>query len=381
MKILHTADLHIGKIVNEFSMIEDQRHILKQIIEIAVEKKVEVVIVAGDIYDRAIPSVEGVELLDEFYTQLLQYGIRVLAISGNHDSPERISFASKILREQGLHICGDYQGRLKKIVLEDEYGEVIFHFFPFIKTATASVYLEKKAVTVQQMAEEILEKDKEELDLEKRNVCISHYFVLHGNEKAEEILEREESVGGIDGIEASLFEDYDYVALGHIHGDSYMGRETIAYSGSPLKYSFSEVNQKKSVRIIELKEKGNIEIERCFLKPLHDMRVIRGELKELMKPEVVQAADASDYICAMLTDKDDLLNPMDTIRSVYPNTMQVIVEKYQKEYLPEELTVLDTREKDLFTNYQDFFELVEGEALEGEYLELMKDMIKQVEVE
>ena len=136
MKILHTADLHIGKIVNEFSMIEDQRHILKQIIEIAVEKKVEVVIVAGDIYDRAIPSVEGVELLDEFYTQLLQYGIRVLAISGNHDSPERISFASKILREQGLHICGDYQGRLKKIVLEDEYGEVIFHFFPFIKTAT-----------------------------------------------------------------------------------------------------------------------------------------------------------------------------------------------------------------------------------------------------
>ena len=378
MKILHTADLHIGKIVNEFSMIEEQRNILRQILEISMENDVDAVVLAGDIYDRAIPSVEAVELLDEFYTQLLQGGIKVLVISGNHDSPERVSFASDILEKQGLYICGEYQGSLKKVVLEDEYGEVIFHLFPFVKNATASVYFEKKVTTVQQMAEEILKREREQLEVEKRNICISHYFVLHGNESVQE---KEEMVGGIDGIEASLFADYDYVALGHIHGDSYMGRETVAYSGSPLKYSFSEVNQKKSVRIVELKEKGKVYIERCFLHPLHDMRIIKGELKELMKTQIVQEENAHDYICAVLTDKEDLLNPMETLRSVYPNTMQVVVEKYQKEYLTEEIGIVDTKDKDLFTIYQEFFEMVEGEALEGEYLELMSEMIKQVEGE
>ena len=378
MRILHTADLHIGKTVNEFSMLEEQRNILNQIVEIAIEKKTDVVIMAGDIYDRAIPSVEAVELLDEFYTQLLQEKIKVMVISGNHDSPERVSFASEILNKQGLFICGDYQGELNKVVLEDEYGEVVFHFFPFLKTATASLYFDKKFSNVQQMAEEIIKREKETVNFEKRNVMISHYFVLHGNEKAEEA---EEMVGGIDGMEWGLFDGYDYVALGHIHGDSHMGRETVAYSGSPLKYSFSEVNQEKSVRIINLGEKGKVEIERCFLKPIHDMRVIRGELKELMKPEVVLAEDSLDYICAVLTDKDDLLNPMETLRSVYPNIMQVVIEKYQKEYFREMVSVPNVEQKDLLTTYKEFFEMVEGETLEGEYLELISEMIKEVEGE
>ncbi len=375
MKLLHTADLHIGKVVNEFSMLEDQKHILQQIVEIAKKQKVDVVLLAGDIYDRSIPSVEAVEVLDSFLNQLLEEKIQVMMISGNHDSPERLSFGERILDRQGLFISGTYRGRLKKVVLTDAYGEVVFHFFPFVKTAVAGQYLEQRINTVQEMAEQILKTEEVSLDKEKRNVMLAHYFVLHGGEKAEE---QDEGVGGIDAIESSLFCDYDYVALGHVHGESHMGRKEVTYSGSPLKYSFSEVEQKKCVKIVELKEKGNITIEKFPLNPLHDMRVIKGELKELMKEEVVSLAPCDDYICAILTDKDDLVHPMDLLRSVYPNAMQIIMERYQKQTLEEERQTVSKREKSLLENYQDFYELVEQEPLQGEYLELIREMIEKI---
>lgn len=375
MKLLHTADLHIGKIVNEFSMLEDQKYILQQIVDIAKKTKVDVVILAGDIYDRAIPSVEAVELLDWFFNTLLAEKIQIMVISGNHDSPERLSFAGKILEKQGLYISGAYNGSLKKVTLTDKYGEVVFHFFPFFKTAVAGQYLEQRVNTVQDMAEQILKREESELDKKKRNVMLGHYFVLHGEQKAEE---QEEGVGGLDAIESTLFDDYDYVALGHIHGESYMGRKEVNYSGSPLKYSFSEANQNKSVKIIELKEKGEIIIEKHPLKPLHDMRIIKGELRELMKKEVVDLAPFDDYICAVLTDKDDLVQPMDMLRSVYPNAMQIIMERYQKEVFAEAEQVVARREKNLLENYQDFYELVEGEPLQGDYFQLIQEMVENI---
>ena len=204
---------------------------------------------------------------------------------------------------------------------------------------------------------------------------LGHYFVLHGEQKAEE---QEEGVGGLDAIESTLFDDYDYVALGHIHGESYMGRKEVNYSGSPLKYSFSEANQNKSVKIIELKEKGEIIIEKHPLKPLHDMRIIKGELRELMKKEVVDLAPFDDYICAVLTDKDDLVQPMDMLRSVYPNAMQIIMERYQKEVFAEAEQVVARREKNLLENYQDFYELVEGEPLQGDYFQLIQEMVENI---
>ncbi|MBQ2801203.1 MAG: exonuclease SbcCD subunit D [Lachnospiraceae bacterium] len=375
MKLLHTADLHIGKIVNEFSMLEDQKYILQQIVDIAKKTKVDVVLLAGDIYDRAIPSVEAVELLDWFFNTLLAEKIQIMVISGNHDSPERLSFAGKILEKQGLYISGAYNGSLKKVTLTDKYGEVVFHFFPFFKTAVAGQYLEQRVNTVQDMAEQILKREESELDKKKRNVMLGHYFVLHGEQKAEE---QEEGVGGLDAIESTLFDDYDYVALGHIHGESYMGRKEVNYSGSPLKYSFSEANQNKSVKIIELKEKGEIIIEKHPLKPLHDMRIIKGELRELMKKEVVDLAPFDDYICAVLTDKDDLVQPMDMLRSVYPNAMQIIMERYQKEVFAEAEQVVARREKNLLENYQDFYELVEGEPLQGDYFQLIQEMVENI---
>lgn len=375
MKFLHTADLHIGKVINEFSMLEDQKYILQQIVDIAKRNRVDVVLLAGDIYDRAIPSVEAVEVLDWFLNTLLAESIQVMVISGNHDSPERLSFAGRILEKQGLYISGAYDGELKKVILTDEFGEVVFYFFPFIKTAVAGQYLEQRVNTVQDMAEQILKKEETKLDRTKRNVMLAHYFVLHGEEKAEE---QEEGVGGIDAIESELFAPFDYVALGHIHGDSYMGRKEVNYSGSPLKYSFSEVNQEKSVKLVELKEKGEIIIEKYPLQPLHDMRIIKGELKELMKKEVVALAPFDDYICAVLTDKDDLVQPMDMLRSVYPNTMQIIVERYRKEAYVEARQVISKREKNLLENYQDFYELVEEEPLQGNYLELIQEMIEKI---
>ena len=375
MKLLHTADLHIGKRVNEFSMLEDQKYILQQIVDIAKKTKVDVVLLAGDIYDRAIPSVEAVELLDWFFNTLLAEKIQIMVISGNHDSPERLSFAGKILEKQGLYISGAYNGSLKKVTLTDKYGEVVFHFFPFFKTAVAGQYLEQRVNTVQDMAEQILKREESELDKKKRNVMLGHYFVLHGEQKAEE---QEEGVGGLDAIESTLFDDYDYVALGHIHGESYMGRKEVNYSGSPLKYSFSEANQNKSVKIIELKEKGEIIIEKHPLKPLHDMRIIKGELRELMKKEVVDLAPFDDYICAVLTDKDDLVQPMDMLRSVYPNAMQIIMERYRKEVFAEAEQVVARREKNLLENYQDFYELVEGEPLQGDYFQLIQEMVENI---
>lgn len=376
MKLLHTADLHIGKVVNEFSMLKDQKYILEQIVGIAKEQAVDVVLLAGDIYDRAIPSVEAVEVLDQFLNRLLEEKIQVMMISGNHDSPERLSFAEHILDKQGLFISGSYGGSLKKVVLTDQFGEVIFHFFPFFKTAMAGQFLEQRVNSVQDMAEQILIREKETLNKEKRNVMLSHYFVLHGGERAEE---QEEGVGGLDAIESSLFDDYDYVALGHIHGESYMGRPEVTYSGSPLKYSFSEVGQEKCVKIVELKEKGEITVEKYPLRPLHDMRIIKGELKELMKNEVVSLAPFDDYICAVLTDKDELVQPMDLLRSVYPNAMQIVMERYQKQALTEEQQVVSKREKTLLENYRDFYELVEGEPLQGAYLELIQEMIEKIE--
>lgn len=375
MKLLHTADLHIGKIVNEFSMLEDQKYILQQIVDIAKKTKVDVVLLAGDIYDRAIPSVEAVELLDWFFNTLLAEKIQIMVISGNHDSPERLSFAGKILEKQGIYISGAYDGSLKKVSLSDGFGEVVFHFFPFFKTAVAGQHLEGRINTMQEMAEQILKKEEAELDKNKRNVMLAHYFVLHGEQKAEE---QEEGVGGLDAIESTLFDDYDYVALGHIHGESYMGRKEVNYSGSPLKYSFSEANQNKSVKIIELKEKGEIIIEKHPLKPLHDMRIIKGELRELMKKEVVDLAPFDDYICAVLTDKDDLVQPMDMLRSVYPNAMQIIMERYQKEVFAEAEQVVARREKNLLENYQDFYELVEGEPLQGDYFQLIQEMVENM---
>mgnify|MGYP002644411371 CR=1 FL=1 len=368
MKFLHTGDLHIGKTVNEFSMIEEQKYVLKQIKEIAAAEKADAVVIAGDVYDRPIPSTEAVELLDDFLTSLMQEKIPVIMISGNHDSGERVAFADRILEKQGLYIAGGYDGELKRVALTDEWGTVDFVCMPFVKPAVAGV-------------EEMLLKTPMTMDLLSRHVLVAHYFVTGENGQEPELSDSESmvNVGGLGNVSASLFAAFDYVALGHIHKRQKIGEGQVWYAGAPLKYSFSEVKQNKSVNLVTMGCKGDISVEARELKPIHDMRIIKGELERLISPDAVCGADCNDYIKAVLTDKEELIDPIGTLRSVYPNIMQIELckngMKTEEEYRPEIFTAKKTT-GELFSQ---FYELLQGEPMDERRAEIVADIERELE--
>lgn len=368
MKFLHTGDLHIGKTVNEFSMLEDQKHILQQILEIAVKEQVDAVVIAGDVYDRPIPSTEAVELLDEFLTAFMEKKIPVIMISGNHDSGERVAFADRILEKQGLYIAGGYDGELKRVLFEDEWGNVDFVCMPFVKPAVATV-------------EDMLGRTPMAFDLRTRHVLVTHYFVTGENGETPEISDAETAVnvGGLDNIPADCFAMFDYVALGHIHKRQKIGAREVWYAGAPLKYSFSEVNHVKSVNLVTLGEKGNVRVEKRDLTPLHEMRVIRGELEVLISPEVVQAAPADDYIKAVLTNEEALIDPIGTLRSVYPNVMQIEPAKREIEAQNEYTSEVFTKQKSIGELFGDFYEMLKGEPMDEKRENLVAELEKRIE--
>ncbi len=316
MKMFHLSDLHLGKKVNGFSMIEDQAYILEEILHIADEEKPDAVIIAGDVYDKAIPTTDAVTLLDDFLTRLSGKNIPVFMISGNHDSPERLSFASRLLADQHIFLTSVYDGNAAKICLEDEYGPVFVYLLPFIKPSTVRYALANEVATYEDALKIAIERMN--IDTKARNVLVAHQFVTGALRcESEEIL-----VGGLDNVDASLFDDFDYVALGHIHSPQNVGRDTIRYCGTPLKYSFSEASQEKSVTVVELKEKGNVSVNLIPLKPLHDMRVIRGTYMELTSRSFYENINTLDYIKAVLTDEEDILDGLQKMRVIYPNIMQ-----------------------------------------------------------
>ena len=343
MKFVHTGDLHIGKIVNGFSMIEDQRYILKQVYEISRREKADALVLAGDIYDRAIPPADAVVLFNDFLTDMVRAGIPVLMISGNHDSPERLGFADAILEEEGIYIAGVYKEELKKVEIADTYGNVSFVLMPFVKPASVGAKTSGEAVGNMLSMEKGRKEDnidKDDMDKDNKNkegedgirrVLVTHYFVTdQGREPELSDGETTIHVGGLDNVEASLFDGFDYVALGHIHKPQKIGEREVYYAGAPLAYSFSEAGQEKGINLVEMGKKGEVTMRRIPLKPLHEMRRIRGKLQELMQPEVVEAAQAEDYIRAELTDEEELIDPIGTLRSVYPNVMQILLTKNEK---------------------------------------------------
>ncbi|MCI6553824.1 MAG: exonuclease SbcCD subunit D [Lachnospiraceae bacterium] len=363
MRFIHTGDWHIGKTVNDFSMLEDQRHILKQIYDIAIRERVDAVVVAGDIYDRAIPPAEAVLVLNDFLTEMERARIPVLMISGNHDSPERVGFAAEILENRHVYIAGIYQGRLKRVCLEDDYGEVAFVLLPFVKPAVAGAGTNGEAV------EKML---REEKLMGGRKILVTHYFVTDAG-KEPELSEGETTVhvGGLDNVEASLFSGFDYVALGHIHKPQKIGQGQNYYAGAPLAYSFSEAGQEKSVNLVELGEEGRLSVQRLPLSPLHGMRRIRGRLEELMAPEVAEAADCRDYIRAELTNEEELINPIGTLRTVYPNIMQVVLIKNEKRENPAYTSRLEERRKDIPHLFKEFYEMIRGEEPDAQRMEII----------
>ena len=320
MKLLHTSDLHIGKRVNEFLMIEDQEHILKQMLSIVDEHKPNGVLIAGDVYDKNIPSVEGVSLFDWFLTELYHRNVVVFMVSGNHDSCERINFGGRIMEKNQIYIAGNYRGKLDKITLSDEYGILNVYLMPFVKPAMVNRYY--PGVTTYQEAVETIMNDTE-VNQEERNVLVAHQFITSGEKEPERCDSEYISIGGLDNIDAAVFEPFDYVALGHLHGPQCIGRKTIRYAGSPLKYSFSEANQKKSVTMVEFGPKGTIDYHKIPLTPVRDMRVIKGPIAALTDIKNYSQGNTMDYIHATLTDTEELYDAIGQLRSVYPNIMRL----------------------------------------------------------
>lgn len=331
MKFLHTADLHIGKAVCGYSMLPDQQFILQKILEICQSERPDAVLIAGDIYDKPLPPIQAVGLFDHFITELSRQNLTVVMVGGNHDSPERIGFAGEILREHHILTPGAFVGKLCCHTIEDEYGKVRIHMLPFIRPAMIRSLMPEFSVTGYTDAMRAVLSTAEMLP-DGRNVLVCHQY-LTAPGFVPQLGDGTEIVGGAEWIDASLLQDFDYVALGHMHRAQYVGRETLRFSGSPLKYSASECTHPKSVTLAELREKGNISVTALPLTPLRDMRRIQGPLDCLTRPEIAGGGEREDYIHAVLTDETEIINAWSKMKSVYPNLCSLT---FNREPIPDE---------------------------------------------
>ena len=321
MKILHTSDLHIGKKLNGFSLIEDQKYILSEILKIAKEEKADALIISGDIYDKPIPSAEAVRLFGSFLTDITKLNIPAFFISGNHDSAERLSFASDLIKNSNIYISPVFSGKIEPIILNDTYGEVCIYMLPFIKPAhinhISEIQNSSLTVTSYDQAVNAAINNYMEIDTSKRNIIISHQFVTGAKTCESE----EMTVGGTENISSENFSLFDYAALGHIHTPQNVSYKKYRYSGTPLKYSFSEAHDKKTVTLVELKEKGNINIYERELKPLRDMRIIEGLYSDIISQYTLNSCN--DYVKVILNDGSDIPDIIGKLRSFFPNLMNI----------------------------------------------------------
>ena len=320
MKLFHLSDLHLGKRVNEFSMLEDQQYILSRILEWVHKEKPDVLILAGDIYDKAVPSAEAVSLFDWFLTELADRTCPVCIVSGNHDSAERLAFGARLMNARNIFLSPVYEGKVETVDFKDPFGRVRIHLLPFVRPLLIRHAFPKEAEGIidYQTALRTAVEHMELLEGE-RNVLAAHQFITGAMScESEEV-----TVGGLDNGDASLFDAFDYVALGHIHSPQSVGRKEVRYCGTPLKYSFSEVSQEKSITVVELEEKGNVQIKTLPLKPLRDMRKIRGTYMEVTDRAFYEETNQQDYIQVTLTDEEDIPDGLQKLRTVYPNIMRL----------------------------------------------------------
>ena len=374
MKILHLADLHIGKIIYEQSLLEDQEYMLKQIEKIIEKEKIEAVLISGDIYDRSIPPADAVEVLDKFLNNLIKIlKVKVFIISGNHDSKERLNFGSKIFENDGLYIQTTYNGKIRKVELDEKIN---IYMLPFIKPIELRQYFENEKIeTYNDAIKNIIENEK--LDKTKINILMAHQFVTSGTTNPETCESETINVGGLDNVDASNFSEFDYVALGHIHGPQKIGEEKIRYSGTMLKYSFSEVNHHKSVVIIEIKN-GKIDFKLEPLIPLRDMRKIQGPIEELVKKENYEGTNQQDYIKAVITNEEAIYDAIGQIRKIYPNTLSLDIlnsKSYNSDMDIENFEKI--KEKSEFELFNDFYEFQNSVRLDEEQSEIIKKVIEK----
>lgn len=373
MKFFHTADWHLGKLVQGIYMTEDQRFVLEQFLQAIDIEKPDAVIIAGDLYDRAVPPTEAVHLLDELFAEVvLKRNTTLLTIAGNHDSPSRLNFGSQLMKETGLHIVGQLSRNMQSIVLNDTYGEVHFHLVPYADPSQVRYLMEDETIiTHNQAMKKIIELIEEKMDKTKRHVFVGHAFVTpHGQEQENTSdSERPLAIGGAEYVNASLFQPFHYTALGHLHQAHYVLNETIRYSGSPLKYSISEEHHKKGFFIVEMDAEGKTTVEKRLLAPTRDMRTVEGFLQDILKQPV-----SEDYVFVKLLDDTPVLSPMEQIRTVYPNAMHVERKAFQLISLSEEPEVGRTK-KDEYTLFRSFYSEVSGKEASVETGEIFKEVL------
>ena len=375
MKLFHLSDLHIGKRVNEFSMIEDQKYILKRILDLAEEEKPDGIILAGDIYDKQIPSAEAVQVFDEFITRLAGRAIPVFIISGNHDSAERLAFGGRLFNSRGIYLSPVYDGSVTKIPLKDQYGTVWIHLLPFIRPSTVRHVFENEAdlvTDVQTAAETVIR--HMEIDLKDRNILVAHQFVTGASRCESEDVQ----VGGLDNIDAAVFTPFDYTALGHIHSPQNVGTDRVRYCGTPLKYSFSEVDQEKSITVVELEKKGTVRTSLLPLKPLRDMRKLRGTYLELTDRSFYRDMNREDYIQVTLTDEDDVPDGLQKLRVIYPNIMQLLYDNQRTKTTQEVDAAQAVEKKTEMELFYEFYELQNNQPMTKQQKDFAEQLIREI---
>jgi exonuclease SbcD len=380
VRLLHLSDLHVGKRVNEFPMLEDQRFVLEEVVRIVEERAVDAVLIAGDLYDKALPAPAAVALVDWFLDALAQTGAQTFVVPGNHDAPERVAYARRPLDRQGIHIAPPWDGTVTSHVLEDEHGPVTFWLIPFLKPVHVRPYYPDEQIASYTDA---LRRVVASCDVrpDVRNVALSHQFVTAAGSPTERT-DSELSLGGIDDVDVSVYDPFDYVALGHVHRPQRVGRDAVRYSGSPLKYSFSEIPGTKSAPLVELGAPGSAPaVELVTLPALHDMRCIRGPLAELTDPATVAAADPADYLRVVLTDEEPPLDAIGKLRTVYPNVMGVEFDNARTRAAGVDGPApADARDRDPIELFSDFYKQQNGRGLSPSQLVVLREVFEEAQV-
>ena len=384
MKIFHMADWHIGKLVNGFYMTEDQEYILEELCKVIEEKKPDVLIIAGDLYDRSVPPVHAVELLNKYLRKIVKdLNTKVIAIAGNHDSNERIDFASSLLYESGLYIFGNLKRNIERVTLEDEYGKINFYPIPYADVPVVRELFKDENIKSYDLAmEKIMEEIDKDFNGSERNIAIAHGYVTKISGEDIEELEESDSekplaIGGTEFINYKHFEKFNYTALGHLHGPQKVGCEKIRYSGSLMKYSFSEAKQRKGITMVDIDEKGEVSVEIFDLKPKRDFRVKKGTLENLLKD--YKNENNEDYIKVILEDKGEILDPMAKLRAVYPNVMELVREEKLLKQSYNEVMVDEVKKKSKVDLFKSFYNDIVGEEVAIDEISIMEKIINKAE--
>lgn len=373
MKFLHLSDLHLGKRLNEFSLLEDQAFILTQILRITDDEQPNGVLIAGDVYDKAAPSAEAVALFDDFLAQLAARAVPVFVISGNHDSPERIAFGAQLVRRSKVYLSPVYDGQIRPVTLEDEHGPVDVFLLPFLKPmhvrrwfpeAEIESYTDAIACAVAHMP----------VDPARRNVLVTHQFVT-GAVRCES---EELTIGGSDNVDAAVFVPFDYVALGHIHSPQNVSGSRVRYCGTPLKYSFSEARQQKSVTVAELAEKGTLTVRTVPLQPQRDLVELRGSFQAVAAREADGAPDSNAYVHITLTDETDIPEAVGKLRAVYPNLMRLDYDNSRTRGSAEILGVAEVEHRSPLELFDEFYALQNNQPMRGEQRAYLQELIEQI---